>query len=112
MSYLIMTALTALAWHLGGWWLLAIVAFGGGVHWRTRRWPALRIGTLVALLSASRLAWLAWVGAPVAAAGELTAAVTTLPVALIWAMALLLPAVVALCAASIGAVAGRTVMFG
>lgn len=112
MSYLILSAAAALGWYAGGWWLLALVAFGGGVLWRARPRPALRVGALVVLLGALRLAWLAWGGAPVQEAGELTAAVTTLPAAAIWAMALLLPALVGLSAAAIGASVGRKFMFG
>lgn len=112
MSYLVLSVVAALGWHVGGWWLLAVVAFAGGVLWRTRRWAAVRIGAVAALVGALRLAWLAWGGAPIRDAGALTAAVTSLPPVLLWVMALVLPALVALCAAAIGTVAGRKFMFG
>lgn len=112
MSYLIFALLAATALQFVGWWLLAVVAFVWGVVLRGDRWPALRVGALVAVLGALRLAWLVWSGAPAVEAGELTAAVTTLPVMIVWLLALFVPALVASSAAVIGVVVGKRVLFG
>lgn len=112
MTALLLAVAMAAALHVAGWWLVALVGFGWGVVLRSARWPALRVGAFVTAIAALRLGWLAWRGAPVADAGSLVAAVAELPVAAVWAMALLLPALVAACAATIGSVVGRRVLFG
>lgn len=112
MIALLMAIAAAAALQFVGWWLLAVVAFVWGVVWRTVRWPALRIGAVVMVLGALRLAVMMWKGAPVGETGALLSRLTELPSPLIWGLALLLPALVACCAATLGAAAGRKVLFG
>lgn len=112
MIALLMAVAAAAALEFVGWWLLAVVAFVWGVVWRTERWPALRIGAVVMVLGAMRLAVSAWERAPVVEAGALLGALTELSTPLIWGLALLLPAPVACCAATLGAAVGRKVLFG
>lgn len=102
----------AAALEFVSWWLLAVLAFVWGVVWRTQRWPALRIAAVVLVLGVLRLAIMAWNSAPLVETGSLLGALTELPGPLIWGLALLLPALVACCAATLGAAVGRKVLFG
>lgn len=102
----------AAALEFVGWWLLALVAFFWGLALRSDRWPATRIAAVVVLLGALRLGWVAWRGGPVGNAGELIAAITAMPAEAIWLAAILVPALVALCAATLGVALGRKVLFG
>lgn len=107
---LAVAAAAALQWV--GWWLLAVVAFVWGGHLRAARWPAARVAAAVALLALLQLGLLAWRGAPIGQAGSVMGGVLAVPPLVVWAAAVLLPALVALAAAAIGAVIGRRVMFG
>jgi hypothetical protein len=102
----------AAALEFVGWGLLALVAFLWGLATRSDRWPATRIAAVVMLLGVLRLGWVGWRGGPVGEAGELIAAITAMPVVAIWLAAILLPALVALCAATLGVALGRKVLFG
>jgi hypothetical protein len=102
----------AAALEFVGWWLLALVAFLWGLATRSESWPATRIAAVVVLLGALRLGWVAWRGSPVGDVGELIASITAMPVVAIWLAAILVPALVALCAATFGVVLGRKVLFG
>ncbi len=112
MISLLLALVAAVAAEFVGWWLLAVVAFIWGVVLRGVAWPALRIGAVVAALGAARLGWMAWEGARVGDAGALLAGVTGLPATVAWALAILLPALLACCAATLGAAFGRKVLFG
>jgi hypothetical protein len=112
MITLLLVLAAAAAAEFVGWWLLALVAFIWGVVLRRVRWPALRIGAVVAGLGVARLGWMAWEGARVGDAGALLAGVTGLPASLVWALAILLPALLAGSAATLGASLGRKVLFG
>ena len=102
----------AAALEFVGWWLLAIVAFLWGVVVRSERWPATRIAAVVLLLGVLRLGVVTWRGGPVGETGELIAAVIAVPASMVWLAAILVPGLVALCAATLGAAVGRKVLFG
>lgn len=112
MIWIIGTLAAAAALEFVGWWLLAIVAFLWGVAIRSDRWPATRIAAVVVVLGVLRLGWVAWRGGPVGEAGELLAGVIAMPVVAIWMAAILLPGLVAMCAATLGVALGRKVLFG
>lgn len=112
MIALLFAIAAAAALEFVGWWLLAVVAFAWGLVWRTQRWPALRIAAVVLVLGGLRLAVMAWNSAPLVETGAVLGMLTELPTLLIWCLALLLPALVACCAATLGAVVGRKVLFG
>lgn len=112
MITLLLALAAAAAAEFVGWWLLAVVAFIWGIVLRRVPWPALRIGAGVAGLGAARLGWMAWEGTRVGDAGALLAGITGLSGTLVWALAILLPALLACCAATLGASFGRKVLFG
>ncbi len=112
MIALLMAITAAAALEFVGWWLLAVVAFVWGIVWRTERRPAWRIAGVVAALGGLRLALMAWQGASLGDTGVLLGQLTALPPVFIWGLALLLPALVACCAATVGAAVGRKVLFG
>lgn len=112
MTALLFAIAAAAALEFVGWWLLAVVAFVWGVVWRTVRGPALRIAGVVLVLGVLRLGIMALGGAPVVETGSLLRTLTEMPALLIWSLALLLPALVACCAATLGAAVGRKVLFG
>lgn len=107
---LAVAAAAALQWV--GWWLLAVIAMVWGGHLRAVRWPALRVSAVVAVLAVLQFGLLAWRGAPLSRVGEVVAGVVDLPAPVVWLAAVLLPALVALTAAAIGAAVGRRVLFG
>ncbi len=112
MTALLFAIAAAAALEFVGWWLLAVVTFVWGVVWRAMPWPALRIAAVVLVLGVLRLGIMTLGGAPVVETGSLLSALTELPTPLIWSLALLLPALVACCAATLGAAVGRKVLFG
>ncbi len=102
-------AAAALAQAHLGWWALALVGFVFGFFGRSQPWPAVRFGAGVAAAGAARLAYLQWSGAPVSDLHRTLVDVTSLPVL---TLSLVVPAVAALCAAWLGAAAGRRLLFG
>lgn len=112
MTVAIGVLLAAAAQWFGGWWMLAVVAFGWGVVARSIRTPATRLALGVLLVGLIRLGWAGFQGAPVGEVGRLLAELIRLPLLAVWALSLALPAVVALCAATLGAAAGKRVLFG
>lgn len=112
MIWILGTVAAAAALEFVGWWLLAFVAFLWGLATRGTRWPATRIAAVVMLLGVLRLGWVTWRGGPVGEVGELLAAITAMPAEAIWLAAILVPALVALCAATLGVALGRKVLFG
>lgn len=101
--------LASLAQAVLGWWALALVAFGFGVLTRSERWADLRLGFGVLAAGLLRLAWLAARGGDIGELSRILGEVTRLPVA---ALAVIVPAVVASCAALLGRALGRRVLFG
>jgi len=112
MSLVVGLVLAVAAQALAGWWLLAVVAFGWGVFARTTASPAARLALGVLLAGMIRLGWEGFRGAPVGEVGRLMAEITAVPAVAVWGLAFLLPALVALCAATLGVAAGKRFLFG
>lgn len=92
-----------------GWWALAVVAFVSGVALRKVRWVSVKYGASIAAAGVLMLAWVAWTGHPIGEVRRILVEITGAPAL---SLSLLLPALVALCAAFLGAAAGRKVLFG
>lgn len=101
-------AIGAAAQAMLGWWALAVVAFVAGVIYRRDRWSSVRYALGISLAGAAGLGWLAWTGHPVGEVRRVLVESTGLP---ILTLAILLPGIVALAAAHLGAAAGRRVLF-
>jgi len=110
---LAVTLLAAAAVQLyAAWWALALVALIWGVAARSQSASATRLAVAVLLLGAARLAWLGYRGGAVGEVGGTLAELTGMPDLAIWGLALVLPALVALCGATLGVALGRRVLFG
>ena len=109
LGLLLAAVLASLGQALLGWWALAAVGFGFGFFARLQPWPASRFGGAILVAGVARLAWLDLSGAPVRDVSRMVAGITTLPVML---LAVVIPALVGLCAAFLGVALGRRVLFG